>query len=184
MKAIGLTGMPGSGKTVVADVASKLGVPVFSCGDAVREAALERGLQPTSAVLGRLMFELRESEGPAAVINRVISKIKNSPSTRGAVLVEGIRSLAEVEALKASFKLSIMAVHSSPSTRFKRLKSRGRSDDPRDIEEFHLRDRRELEVGVGDVIALADVMIVNEGSLAALKDDAEEKLRRWLRDEG
>ena len=39
-------------------------------------------------------------------------------------------------------------------------------------------------MGVGDVIALADVMIVNEGSLAALKDDAEEKLRRWLRDEG
>ncbi|MBS7645274.1 MAG: AAA family ATPase [Candidatus Bathyarchaeia archaeon] len=179
-----LTGMPGSGKTVIADVASKLGVPVFSCGDVVREAALERGLQPTSAVLGRLMFELRESEGPAAVVDRVISKIKSSPPSRGAVLVEGIRSLAEVEELKASFKLSVMAVHSSPSTRFKRLKSRGRSDDPKDMEEFHLRDRRELDVGIGDVIALADIMIVNEGSLAAFKADAEEKLRGWLRDEG
>ena len=183
MKAIALTGMPGSGKTIIAKIASELGIPVFSCGDAVREAALERGLQPTSPVLGRLMFELRESEGPAAVVNRVVSKMRRSRPPGEAVLVEGIRSLAEVEELKASFKVSIMAVHSSPSTRFKRLKSRGRSDDPRDIEEFHLRDRRELEVGIGEVIALADIMVVNEGSLTEFKADVEGELRRWLKDE-
>ncbi|MEM2122698.1 MAG: AAA family ATPase [Candidatus Bathyarchaeia archaeon] len=183
LKAIALTGMPGSGKTLIASLAAEMGILVFSCGDAVREVALERGLKPTSDVLGRLMFELRESEGPTAVVGRVVSKMKKRSPPGGVVLVEGIRSLAEVEELKTSFKVSIMAVHSSPSTRFKRLKSRGRSDDPKDVEEFHLRDRRELEVGVGEVIALADIMLINEGSLTAFKADIEEKLRSWLIDE-
>lgn len=180
VKVLALTGMPGSGKTIIADVASKLGVPVFSCGDAVREVALERGLKPTSEVLGRLMFKLRRIEGPAAIVKRVILKIRGSPSLKEAVLVEGIRSLAEVEELETSFKVSVMAVHSSPTTRYKRLRSRGRSDDPRSIEEFHLRDKRELKVGIGEVIALADIMLVNEGELHAFKAEVEDILRRWL----
>lgn len=181
VKVLALTGMPGSGKTIIADVASRLGIPVFSCGDAVREVALEKGLKPTSEVLGRLMFELRKSEGPTAVIRRVILKMRGSSPLKGPVLVEGIRSLAEVEELEASFKTSVMAVHSSPMTRYKRLRSRGRSDDPKNIEEFRLRDRRELKVGVGEVIALADIMLINEGSLHAFRAEVEDTLRRWLK---
>ena len=59
-------------------------------------------------------------------------------------------------------KFSIVAVHASPETRFTRLSNRRRSDDPNAWEVFHERDMRELSVGLGNVIAMAEQMIVND----------------------
>jgi dephospho-CoA kinase len=50
------------------------------------------------------------------------------------------------------------------------LRTRGRSDDPSNWEEFEERDLRELKVGLGEVIALADEMIVNEGTIDELAE--------------
>lgn len=56
----------------------------------------------------------------------------------------------------------ILGIHASPARRFKLLKERGRPDDPRTFNEFVERDMLELGLGIGSVIALSDVMIVNE----------------------
>jgi dephospho-CoA kinase len=66
-----------------------------------------------------------------------------------------------------------VAVHASPRTRCERLISRGRSDDPKNWEEFVERDSRELSVGIGNVIALAEEMLVNEASIDDLKVASE-----------
>jgi dephospho-CoA kinase len=57
------------------------------------------------------------------------------------------------------------------------LVSRGRSDAPRDRQEFDERDRRELGWGLGETIALADALIVNEGSLDDFRRDAHALLK-------
>ena len=72
----------------------------------------------------------------------------------------------------------VVAVHSGPKTRFKRLSKRGLAWDMKDLESFKWRDKVELGWGVGEAIALADYMIVNEGSLENLKNDVD---RFWLR---
>jgi dephospho-CoA kinase len=87
----------------------------------------------------------------------------------GLVVVEGLRSLDEVEAFKRVFNVAVLAVHSPPEQRFQRLLKRKRSDDPRNMEEFRERDYRELAVGVGSVIALADNMIVNDSTIEAFR---------------
>jgi len=69
--------------------------------------------------------------------------------------------------------VSVVAVHASPRTRYERLISRGRSDDPKNWEDFAERDLRELSVGIGNVIALAEEMLVNEGSVDELKAASE-----------
>ena len=78
-----------------------------------------------------------------------------------------------------------MAVHSSPEKRFNRLSNRRRSDDPNGWEVFHERDMRELGVGLGNVIALAEQMIVNDNSLEEVKAKIKEALQRieekWLK---
>jgi dephospho-CoA kinase len=66
----------------------------------------------------------------------------------------------------------LIAAHSSPEARFQRLSKRKRSDDPEGWSVFHERDLRELSVGQGDVIALADFMIVNEGTYDEFKAEA------------
>ena len=172
---VGVVGMPGSGKSIVSDVARELGFQVIVMGDAVRAEAQRRGIKPTGEAMRRLMFELRAKRGPAVVAELCFPLIEKAGQL---VLIEGIRSLHEVEAFQERYgRLRLIAVHSSPKTRFKRLKARGRPDDPSNWEEFCERDKTELSVGIGSAIALADFVLVNEGSIEELKEGARELLR-------
>jgi len=74
----------------------------------------------------------------------------------------------------------LMAVHSSPRTRFQRLQRRGRADAPGSWEEFLERDLRELSWGLGGLIAVADRMIINEGTL----DEFRTSALRYLQEQG
>ena len=174
---VGIAGMPGAGKGVFRRTVQRIGYPVVVMGNEVREEVKRRNLKPTPENLGKIMLQLRESEGPAAVAKRCIPKLKRAKE--GIVVIDGIRSLHEVEEFKKQFQnFTLIAIHASPKTRFQRLFRRRRSDDPKSWETFMQRDLRELDVGIGGVIATADHMIVNEGTLTQLK----KKLKRVLRD--
>ncbi|NIU39265.1 dephospho-CoA kinase, partial [Candidatus Bathyarchaeota archaeon] len=66
---------------------------------------------------------------------------------------------------------------------FQRLFRRKRSDDPKNWKTFARRDQRELSVGLGDAIAMADYLIVNEGTREEFKvkihEVLEAALKRW-----
>jgi dephospho-CoA kinase len=177
-KIIAVVGMPGSGKAIVSKVASTRGIPVLVCGDIVREATKRRGLAPTPENTGKVMLAIRQEEGPAVVAERLIPKIASSAAP--ILVVEGVRGMAEVEALRRNHTVVIVAVHSSPKTRYERLIARGRSDDPKSPEEFADRDARELGVGIGDVIALAQEMLINETSFEELNAASEAVFSRVI----
>jgi len=179
---IGVAGMPGAGKAVIKTAAESMGYAVVIMGDEIREETKRRGLEPTPENIGKTMLRLREEEGPTAVAKRCIPKIEKAKTDT--VFVDGVRSLDEVEEFKKHFAgFSLIAVHSSPETRFQRLSRRKRSDDPRGWDVFSQRDLRELSVGQGDVIALADYMIVNEGTYeefnAEVRSVLEAVIERW-----
>jgi len=173
--AILLTGMPGSGKSIVSEVAAEMGIRVYNMGDVIREEAKRRGLPLTDKELGQLARELRLKYGKGAIAKLTAQRmLAHGEET---CLIDGVRSLEEVETFRKYFDtVTIVAVHSSPRTRFERLKRRGREDDPKSWEDFVSRDLRELSLGVGNVIALADFMIVNEGSIEDLKREARSLL--------
>ena len=180
-KVIAIVGMPGAGKGIVSGTASSHGYPVLICGDVVREETLKRGLEPTPENTGKVMLAIRQEEGPSVVAERLISKIQSSAVPL--VIVEGVRSMDEVNALRRNHDLVVLAVHASPKTRCKRLIARGRSDDPKNWDEFAERDWRELGVGIGNVIALAGEMLINETSIEDLNAAAEVVLLKVSRNE-
>ncbi|MCS7364547.1 MAG: AAA family ATPase [archaeon GB-1867-035] len=181
-KLIGIVGMPGAGKSIIADTAKKYGIPVIVMGDVIREEAILRRIPPTPENLGKIMKELRLKEGAGVVARRCFPKIDKCKEK--VIMIDGIRSLAEVEEFKEKYgEIIIIAVHASPKTRFKRLKKRGRSDDPKNWEEFTKRDLRELEVGIGKVIAIADYMLVNEDTIEKLIEKATKILERLKEDD-
>lgn len=176
---IGVAGMPGAGKATIREIVQKMGYPAVVMGDEIRNEAKRRKLKPTPENLGMIMLKLREEEGPAAVAKRCIPKMEKAGGK--VVVVEGIRSLHEVEEFKKQFpNFTLIAIHASPETRFRRLFQRRRSDDPRSWETFMERDLRELGVGLGSVIATADHIIVNEGTKAQLKRKTREVLKEVL----
>ena len=181
---VGLTGMSGAGKSVVVEVAKEGGYGIVVMGDVVREEAERRSLKPSPENLGEIMLELRRSEGNSVIAKRCIIKIEKAEESK--IIVDGLRSLSEAEEFARHFpKFSLVAIYSSPETRFKRLYYRRRSDDPKNWEVFHKRDMRELSVGLGDTIALAEHIIVNEEKLEVVKGNVREVLRRveekWMK---
>jgi len=177
---VGIAGMPGSGKSLVVETALELGFKVVVMGDEIREETRRRGLEPTPNNVGKVMLKLREEEGPAVVAKRCVKKIIDAEGNL--VIVDGLRSLEEVNEFKKHFpNFTILAIHASPETRFHRLFSRRRSDDPEGWETFLKRDLRELCVGLGNVIAVADYMIINETSKAEVKRNVREVLEKVMK---
>lgn len=174
---VGLAGMPGAGKSVVVNAAKANGYGIVVMGDAVREETSKRGLELTPENIGKIMLALRQEEGNTVIAKKCIAKIEQAKENR--ILVDGIRSLSEVEEFKKHFrKFTLIAVHASPETRFKRLFHRQRSDDPANWEIFHERDMRELSVGLGNAIAMAEHLIINENKYETTKEHTGQVLRK------
>jgi dephospho-CoA kinase len=179
-----LSGMPGSGKSVFAEVARKKGVPVISLGDVVREEVVKRGLEPTLTNLLIVANDLRRTLGKDAIAKLATSKISSACLNNCVIVVDGVRSLEEVETLKKSVDahFMIVAIHASPKTRFTRIVLRGRQGDPKNFEEFKKRDFEELAWGMGNVIALADAILINEDTLEQFISNVESFLLKVTKD--
>ena len=156
-----LTGMPGAGKSTIADGLKPKGYEIINMGNAVREEARRRNLEPTRSNLGKLMLELREKNGPGAVAELIKNQIESSSSN--VILIDGLRSNDEISVLRKFGNVKLLAIHASTDTRFDFLQKRGRSDDPQTKEHFEERDSRELGVGISNSIALSDHAITNIG---------------------
>jgi dephospho-CoA kinase len=173
MHVIGVTGLPGSGKSVVARVAKNLEFDVIRMGDVIRDEAIKR-----NADVGETAVKLREEYGKYVVAERCVEIIKesihNTPNNKVnnlKYIIEGIRSPEEVKIFKRNFRgFKVIAVHSNPNTRFMRVKKRKRYDDSTSFHEFKKRDNRELKFGIGNVIANSNFMIVNEGPIWKFKN--------------
>ncbi len=175
-----LTGMPGAGKTTIAEALKPKGFDKITMGDAVRSEAVRRGIEPTGANLGKIMLDLREKNGPGAVAELIKEQILNSKSD--VILVDGVRSLAEIEVLKKIGTVKVLAIHASGDTRFKFLTTRNRSDAPSNREDFSKRDSREIGVGMSESIALADETISNNNlTIEQLVDTAYHIIEGWTR---
>lgn len=151
--------MPGAGKSTIADGLKSKGYDVINMGNVVRTEAKNRNLEPTGPNLGKLMIKLREKNGQGAIAELVVPQIENTKSK--VVIIDGIRSNAEIEVLRKHGTVKLLAIHASTNTRFGFLKNRGRSDDPQTKENFEERDNREIGVGISNSIALSDETISN-----------------------
>lgn len=179
LRIVAVTGMPGAGKSTASEALARSGWKKVVMGDVIRNETRRRGLHPDAKNTGRVMKELREQRGDSAVAELCLEEIEGTHSER--VVVDGIRSTAEVETFRKKAPVLLVAVHASPERRFSLLKVRGRSDDPISREAFSKRDERELGVGIGNAIALADEVLVNERSTPAkLATAMKQAVDRWV----
>ncbi|MFO7793072.1 MAG: AAA family ATPase [Candidatus Saliniplasma sp.] len=165
-----LTGMPGSGKEEFLRVAKEFDYDVVRMGDVVREIAKQENILMDDISIGSFAHDQRENYHFGIWAERTLNRIGDSET-----VIDGVRSYEEVEIFKSELqeKMVIVAVHASPETRYGRLKKRDREDKPEDWGQFVERDHRELDWGVGKIIALADKMLVNEGTVSQFHNKAE-----------
>lgn len=166
---MGISGLPGSGKGIVSDIATEKGAIIVSMGDIVREEAKKRGEGSKETAKN-----LRKEFGEYIISELTIEKIKKlqDEGVENTIIVEGIRSLHEVDMFKENFdNFMILSIFANTNIRFERLKKRMREDDSQDFNEFKKRDMSELGFGIGSVISLSDRLIINESDMESFIQD-------------
>jgi dephospho-CoA kinase len=173
MRVLVLAGMPGSGKEEFVLVARSLGYDVVRMGDVVRAEAAKRGVEDSDKGVGGFANAERNAHGYDVWAKRCLPYVHGKKT-----IIDGSRGLDELEVFRHAFgdDVRLVAIHSPRRERYQRLVQRGRKDAPKSWEEFLERDERELSWGLGSLIAIADNMLVNEGSLEDFKKKAKEFL--------
>lgn len=173
MTVICITGMPGAGKGEVVNLLKEeAGLPVVRMGDMVWDEVRSRDLPLEPQVVGEIANSERLAHGNDIWARRCIAKVEEQLlGGNKHVIIDGVRTPQEIAVFKSVFKegFYVIAVFASLSTRFDRIRARKRADDTSTRELFDQRDARELSWGVGEVIALADGIIMNEGGLDELR---------------
>ena len=180
MKIIAFTGMPFSGKSEAVQVAKDKGIPVVRMGDMVWEETRKQGKELTDKNVGAVASMMREKQGNDIWARRTGEAMKKLLSNTECVVVDGIRNIEEITWFKKNLgaDFHLVAVEASDQIREKRALQRGRQDDSATLAGFKERDKRELHWGLGGVIASADVVIPNDGSVAEFR----KKISRLLQD--
>lgn len=177
-KIIAVIGLPGSGKTEVIDHLIKMyGWPKVYFGAVTFDEMEKRGLEVNEANERLVREGLREEFGLLVYAERVIEKI-NALDGDGPVLVESLYSWEEYLRFKEEFGDVFMtvAVHASPEIRYARLANRPKR--PLTAEEARGRDYAQIEnLHQAGPIAMADIVIVNEGTLEDLIRSIDEVVR-------
>ena len=151
-----------------------MGIEVVNMGDIVRKYTSSIGV--SISMSGEIASKERKDHGMDIWAKRTIEQIKS-----GFVVVEGVRNVEEVVRFRNDMKVGlVVGISSGREKRFSRLLKRGREDDPRNIEEFTVRENRELSWGIGEVLATADRYICNDGTIKEFRENVREFLNEHI----
>ncbi|MFO8143101.1 MAG: AAA family ATPase [Dehalococcoidales bacterium] len=173
MKVVSIVGMAGSGKSVVAAVFESKGFTRIRFGDITDREVIKRGLELNEYNERMVREALRREHGMEIYARFNLERI-DAAREHSDVVVDGLYSWEEYILLKEYYgdAFRLVAVFSSPETRYRRLS--GREERPLARYEASGRDRSEIEkVNKGGPIAMADFTLINESSLEEVKKATE-----------
>lgn len=172
----GITGLPLSGKTTVADKMVESDFEKVDMGDVVREEMKKRDIPVEET--GEFVSTLRKQNGMNAIAQLTLPYVKEAIESNDKVVIGGMRGWGEKKCFENNLdhEIEVIAVWASRDTRLKRKESRARDEDQ--VSNLKERDKREMDQGVSKMMALADHMIVNEYSqLESFEEEIENTLQ-------
>jgi dephospho-CoA kinase len=170
----GVTGMPLAGKTLVAELLEEKGFSVLDMGDIVRIEMEKRGIDTEQT--GDFVNSMRDEHGMDAIAQLSTPYLEEILAEREKVVITGMRSWDEKERFEEETgqEVEVIAVWTPIEERKRRKEERQREEDIVG-DEFHERDLREINNGVGKLIALSDHLIKNSN---IPKQELEEKVNQ------
>ncbi len=170
-----VTGMPGAGKDEFIKVANSLGIKDVHMGNSVRKYAEESGIASNDNGIGAFATGERKKFGMDIWAKRTAENVSDPENT----MVDGLRNYEELVYFRNRYEnLKVVAIFANRKNRLSRILKRGRADDITNIGELVQRDERELSWGIGNVISLADYMIVNDCSLEDFRARSEAFIKK------
>jgi dCMP deaminase len=180
---LGIAGLYASGKGEAIHFLVARSFAAFSLSDVIREELARRGESEGRERMIEFGNALRAEGGPGALAQRLLPKLQRDRNT----VIDSIRHPGEVEVLRGASKdFRLVWIDAAEPARLERIRSRARAGDPTTLAELRRLEGREL--GSADpaaqqllaVRALADDVVVNDGSLAELHEQLQRLLRSNL----
>jgi dephospho-CoA kinase len=164
---IGIIGTIGAGKDTAGDyIADKLHIPSFQISSPLKEICLENGIEPTRDNLIALGTRLAEEHGDGYLADYILERMPEK------AVITGMRQLGQIATLKASSRLTLIAIDADPSLRFERVRNNGKLGEARNIEEFLAKEHAENSAPnaqrLFECMKLARYRIINDSSLKNL----------------
>ena len=180
MRVVGITGTLGAGKGVVVDhLVRECGFRHYSVRELLASILAERGEALDRPAMVRVANELRRERSAAHLVETLLERARAEGVQ--ACVVESVRSTAEVEALRGAGGL-LVAVDAPQELRFSRVRARDSETDQVSFDEFVSSERSEWrsespgEQSLSSCMRMADVVLVNDGSVEGLR----EKIRAFF----
>jgi dephospho-CoA kinase len=177
-KVLAVVGLCGSGKSEVSKILQEKGLGYIRFGQVTMDEIRARGLEINEYNEKKVREELRERYGMAAYATLNLAKIE-SLLGKSSVVADGLYSWEEYIELEKKFgsDLILICIYTTRALRYERLSSR--IERPLTRELAVSRDYAEItRSNKGGPIAIADYLVINDGSLEELKTKLNEILKR------
>lgn len=166
-QAIGIIGTIGAGKDTAGDyLGQRLGWPSYQISSPLKELLVESGEELSRENLIALGTKLAHEKGPAYLAEYILAHAPNK------LIITGMRQLEQIEYLRSSCDLTIIAIDASPEIRFKRIGQTGKLGEADTLSNFMACEKAENSAPnvqrLFECLKLADLFVKNEGSLEDL----------------
>ena len=165
---IGITGTLGAGKGTIVEYLLEHGFEHLSVRAFIAEEIVSRGMEVNRDTLTAVGNELRAANSPSYIAEQLY---KIAESSGLDTIIESIRTVGEVEALRKEKDFFLFAVDCDIRTRYERIVERKSETDRVDFETFRANEEREMhsddpnKQNLSRCIALADYRFDNSGDL-------------------
>lgn len=180
---IGLTGTLGAGKGSIVDFLVKKGFKHYSVREFLIEEIKKTGLEINLDNMVYIANKLRAENSPSYIVEKLYEKAKEDG---GDCIIESLRAIGEIEALKNKGDFYLIAVDAEVRTRYERAILRKSESDDISFEKFVQVEQDQMEStdpnkqNLKACIGMADVKIINNGSLEELEKDVEEIIQKFV----
>ncbi|MBW3020866.1 AAA family ATPase [Candidatus Woesearchaeota archaeon] len=174
---IGITGTLGAGKGTIVNFLIKRGFKHHSVREFLIKELTKKDLEINRDNMTSLANELRFKFGPSYIVEQLYNEAKNENKD---CIIESIRAIGEVEALRKKGNFYLLAVDADRKIRYERILKRNSSTDNISFEKFC--EQEDVEMNNDDInkqnlrkcIEMADYVFENNGSIEDLKSKIEE----------
>ena len=182
MNIIGITWTLGAGKgTIVEYLIEKKGFEHLSVRAFLIEEIKRRDMEVNRDSMMIVANDLRAKYGPAYIVEQLyqhaVHTTKNS-------IIESLRAVGEVEALKNKEHFHFFAVDADPKIRYERVVLRGSETDKISYDEFIMNEQREMnntdptKQNIAKCMQMADHVFTNDWTLEELNAQIEEVINQ------
>ena len=182
MKVIGITGTLGAGKGTIVDyLCSHHGFKHFSVRGYLIKIITARGKEVNRDSLTHTANELRAQNSPSFIAEELFREAIISGSN---CIIESIRTLGEVNALKEKGNFILFSVDTDRRIRYDRILKRGSETDSISFETFSANEEREMtsndpnKQNLSACMNLADFHFTNNGTFEDLYRQVDLALKK------